>query len=280
MAEFPMMPLWTDAYLGDTTHLTTLEHGAYLLLLMAMWRHDQCQLPNDDKRLARYTRLTPSQWKRIKSVVMEFFIIENDVLFQKKLQRERSFVKSKRKSQSLAGVASALKRKEIGSTDVGTNAQRTSNPHTHTHIKKDKDKSLSKENLQKNKPPDEFEKFWLIFPKLRRGNKQKAQAAWVRAVRRSSEKEIYNGCLEYSKSAEGNGKYAKGCEPWLNDERWEVDYSQRNESTSNDGGVCITSTIREIQRKIKMDERLQPPVENKVFNENTTLRYSEGFVEF
>ena len=38
MAEAPIMPFATDAYIGDTTHLTTIEHGAYLLLLFAMWR--------------------------------------------------------------------------------------------------------------------------------------------------------------------------------------------------------------------------------------------------
>jgi hypothetical protein len=42
MAEFPALPLWTDAYLGDTRHLSQSEHGAYLLLLITAWRTPNC----------------------------------------------------------------------------------------------------------------------------------------------------------------------------------------------------------------------------------------------
>ena len=112
MAEFPAFPLWTDAYLGDTLHLTTTEHGAYLLLLMVAWRSPSQRLPDDDKLLARYTKLSGRQWARMKPVISEFFVIENGYWLQPRLLDEYNVVRRQLQQRSDAGKASALKRKE------------------------------------------------------------------------------------------------------------------------------------------------------------------------
>lgn len=101
MAEFPAFPLWTDAYLADTGELTTLEHGAYLLLLIAMWRAGGA-LPNDDDKLRRCTRLQPRQWIIVRPVLMQFLTIDGDLVVQGRLQDEymRAIEKSRKASQS------------------------------------------------------------------------------------------------------------------------------------------------------------------------------------
>lgn len=111
MAQFPALPLFTDAYLGDTTHLTTIEHGAYLLLLITMWRN-KCILPNDDKLLARYARLTPAQWARVKPVLWPFFDVSEDTISQARLTDEAYYVKRKSKQSSDAANARWLKNNE------------------------------------------------------------------------------------------------------------------------------------------------------------------------
>lgn len=120
MAEFPAMPLFTDAYLGDTTHLTTLEHGAYLLLLMAQWRSRDGRLPDDDKLLARYVKATPGEWKKVREILSPFFLIRGGFWIQLRLQDEWKFVRDKREKNIRAGKVSALKRKGRHSTDVIT----------------------------------------------------------------------------------------------------------------------------------------------------------------
>ncbi|WP_262694460.1 YdaU family protein [Kordiimonas aquimaris] len=85
MAEFPALPLFTDAYLADTRHLTTEEHGAYLLLLICAWRSRGCALKDNDKTLARIAGLSPTRWRRIKPALIDFFTVEGGLWRQKKL---------------------------------------------------------------------------------------------------------------------------------------------------------------------------------------------------
>lgn len=128
MAEFPYLPLFTDAYLGDTIHLTTIEHGAYLLLLMTAWRSKGCVLPDDDARLARYARLTPRQWARIRPTLAEFFTIENGIWSNGRLLDEHAAVRRQLQQRSDAGRASALKRKNRDATGVQRGGNGASTP--------------------------------------------------------------------------------------------------------------------------------------------------------
>lgn len=117
MAEFPAMPLWTDAYIADTTHLTTLENGAYLLLLITMWRAGG-KLPDDDKKLSRYARLSMANWLKVKSNIMPFFDKEGCDLSQKRLRKELAFVRKQSDAQRERVAARWLKNKENENTVV------------------------------------------------------------------------------------------------------------------------------------------------------------------
>lgn len=152
MADYPAMPLWTDAYLGDTTHLTTIEHGAYLLLLMTMWRAGG-SLEFDDKLLARYARLNAGQWRRIKPVLMPFFTVEEGRIKQGRLTAEYGFVKRKAKSQSARAKARWLKNNETSDATASAGQCHGNAPTpTPTPTIKEVDANAS---TPPDKPPDE-----------------------------------------------------------------------------------------------------------------------------
>lgn len=95
------LPFWVDAFQRDTQDLSTEEIGAYMLLLSAMWSRESCDLPDDDKRLARVCRVTESKWKRGLGCVMRGFLVaESGVVFSKRLRREAAYVEHSVKEQS------------------------------------------------------------------------------------------------------------------------------------------------------------------------------------
>lgn len=71
MSKRAWMPLYVGDYLGDTGHLTTAQHGAYLLLMMHYWRKGE--LPDDDKQLAAITKLPIRLWLDCRETIQAFF---------------------------------------------------------------------------------------------------------------------------------------------------------------------------------------------------------------
>ncbi|WP_313526367.1 YdaU family protein [Shinella sp.] len=195
MAQFPAFPLWTDAYLADTGHLTTIEHGAYLLLLMTMWRAGG-SLPNDDKQLARYVRMTAAQWARIKPTMMPFFRVSSDQITQGRLTDELVAVRrnSERQSNSARSKWRKEKNKRHASAYAGSGVRDMPNgcqsdaPISISSKEEDKSSSVLSETGSddgagkrvRTSYPEAFETFWAAYPKTPNMAKKEAFDAWKR----------------------------------------------------------------------------------------------------
>jgi uncharacterized protein YdaU (DUF1376 family) len=115
MSKLPSMPLFCDAYLADTAHLTLEESGAYMHLLMAMWRNGG-SIPDDDVDNARMCKVGLKKWRKLKVRLMPFLQsygpVDNLRLTQGRLSREWNRVAEYRSAQSVRGEASARSRFE------------------------------------------------------------------------------------------------------------------------------------------------------------------------
>jgi uncharacterized protein YdaU (DUF1376 family) len=82
------MPLYIGDYLADTIHLSTEQHGAYLLMLMFYWKNGP--LPNDPATLQQITKLSADAWENQQAVLLNFFTVGSDRLHQKRADSERA----------------------------------------------------------------------------------------------------------------------------------------------------------------------------------------------
>jgi len=169
MAKFPFMPIDTGDYLADTKGFTTAQHGAYFILLLCAWRSGDSSLDNDDAMLARIVGMTKPQWLKNKLFIMKLWTLGHDNKWrQARLIDEKNYVDGISKKNSLAGQASALKRKNRDSTSVATKPQPESNPDTYTYNLL-KEKNTKKEKPEK--PEGVTETTWQDFLTLRKAKK-------------------------------------------------------------------------------------------------------------
>ncbi len=233
MADFPILPLFTDAYIADTQHLTNEEHGVYLRLLMFAWRSPGCGLPDDDRRLALMVGVGAKKWAALKPVVMDFWTLNDGLWRQKKLSGEREKVERKRDLNSAAGIASsrakALKRNNQASTDAVTE------PATEHPTENQLSISISRYNKNNTRKPGlresaksadadpierEFqEAFWPQYP--RKTDKADALKAF-RKARKETSLETILACLQsFRRKSEGTDlQFVRQASRFLNAKPW------------------------------------------------------------
>lgn len=263
MSKAPSMPVFTDALIGDTTHLSIEEFGAYCMILMVTWRNNGQPLPDDDGRMARICRVSVKRWtERLRPVLSGFFDLSEGVWRQGRLEKEWNYVANLSAKQSEKGkksaAAKALKNNDSASTAVPVRLQPEANPHTHTHTQEENYTPLPpamdqlppdggeagrgdlNETVSPNSKarkaktyPENFERFWSVWPNDHMGRKQSAGKAgtfdaWKKACGRDEPERIIRGATVY---AENYGKLrAKGSDradqipmptTWLNQKRWD-----------------------------------------------------------
>jgi len=118
MSKAPSIPLFVDAYMADTMHLSEAEDGVYMRLLMCMWRMGG-QLPDDDAKLARFARVSKSQWiKKYRPELEIFFDIKDGLFSQKRLKKEWDYVSQKvERNRTNGGKGGRPKSLENNNTD-------------------------------------------------------------------------------------------------------------------------------------------------------------------
>lgn len=159
MAAVPFMPLYVADYMADAAHLSTLEHGAYLLLIMAYWQRGEA-LPDDDKKLARIVGLQGANWRKVAPVLREFFVSENGKLIHHRIERELQHLRDKSLKNRKGGLARAKQmhskrladaERTVSHTDTDTDAD------TDTHIETSPNGDCASANALK--PEHVFEKW-------------------------------------------------------------------------------------------------------------------------
>ena len=119
----PWMPLYVGDYLGDTGHLTTAQHGAYLLLMMHYWRKGE--LPDDNSQLAKITKLPLRTWCDYRPVLQNFF---HDGWKHKRIDMELERMMRVSEKRAIAGqkggIGSALSRMKLENAPRGRGVPR------------------------------------------------------------------------------------------------------------------------------------------------------------
>ena len=104
------MPLYIADYLAGTAHLTTAEHGAYLLLIMHYW--SKGAPPISDEVARRVTRMTNHQWSKSLPVLKSFFLED---WRHERLEGELVQVAERSKANSANARKSHLSRSNLAS---------------------------------------------------------------------------------------------------------------------------------------------------------------------
>lgn len=126
MSALPYMSFYVADYLADTSHISTLEHGAYLLLIFNYWQRGG-PLPANDLYLARIARMTPDEWREARPTIEPFFTEIDGQWHHKRIDADLARTADAIDEKKKAGRASAHARAQRKSNTKATPVEQESN---------------------------------------------------------------------------------------------------------------------------------------------------------
>jgi uncharacterized protein YdaU (DUF1376 family) len=218
--SLPYLPLFPDAYFGDTKHLTCEQHGAYLQLLMIAWRSGGT-IPDDDAKLARMTSLSRKRWAAIKETILQFWVKGQDGGWSQKrlveeLREANARIETRRAAGRLGGRPKSLKTNNVsksnGSAEEKQNESKTKAPISIPI--EEEDTNVSSTRARKT----DFDVWYQSYP--HKVGRAAAEKSYYRCRKSgASQQELVLGLERYVKTKPPDREW---CNPatWLNQERW------------------------------------------------------------
>lgn len=235
MSAPPYLPLYTGDYMRDAGHLTVLEHGAYLLLLMAAWNGGGV-LPSDENKLMRLARCNKRQWETVRSAILSFFEETPEGLIQRRLRREitkyENEIEKRRYAGKIGGEAKALKTKsadlahakQVLESASSKKLAKASQPEPEPERE---DTNVSSQVSEPSVPrqivkfeSEHFADAWRLWPQKGRSAKSKALALWKARARTVAEGAMVAAIKRYLDSPDAKkdaGAFVPAFERWLRD---------------------------------------------------------------
>lgn len=246
------MPLYIGDYLADTMHLTTEQHGAYLLLLMAYWKN-RAPLPSAPASLAAITKMTPDAWSIACAVLEPFFVVDDaeHVWRHERVEREMGEASERKEKQRVRAEKAAHARWAKNATSIPQALHEdmldecpSPSPSPSPKDQKNKDTSAQQaEHVQS------FERFWKFYP--RKQGKQSALKSWLKIKPTDNLLNTIMAALTNQRASsdwlKDGGKFIPHASTWINQSRWEDEVRYVPEDTR--GSASHLSLVDQVRQR-------------------------------
>lgn len=258
----PYQKLFWGSYHKHTAHLShAREHGAYLLLIGALWNNEG-RLPADDDVLAGYAKLTTKEWLAMKPKLMPLFRVSRGKISQPRvtddLAKYRSTSGKRKEAGKAGGLASGGKNK--GNQEANASVLPTK-PEPEPEPKEDdanasfvfaepktEPASKPKGRSRPTVGPDDFEAAWKAYPHVEgRSSKPNALTEW-RKLDADAQAELVSAIARFvPKVSQAHGdRGAPDMARWLRDGKhlnWQGDTASAIPTASWSGPPAVRTAI-------------------------------------
>jgi uncharacterized protein YdaU (DUF1376 family) len=165
-------PFNVGDYVRDTMHLTTEQHGAYLLLMLAYWPRGP--LPDDDAALASIAKVPLPNWRKMRPTIQAFFQVAEGCWNQKRIDKERMrafAITEVRKQSGAEGAAKRYGKPVANATRMPsqTDGHSTNNKYKNSSSTQSVSEAACVENARPRHPEDSPEPLSALVSKVQAG---------------------------------------------------------------------------------------------------------------